>query len=235
MVEILKQIKTKSDNNIVLLGLNQLSTVNPPARPPQLSTLIVGCFHGDEPQGKFLIENYIKTKPSTVDHKLSTLNSQLSTLLIPCLNPDGLAAGVRTNANGVDLNRNFPAANWQLGERTEKNEFWGGQSPASEIETQFLISVIEEYKPKLILTLHAPFKVVNYDGPARESAEKIAQIIGYPVEKHIGYPTPGSFGIWAGVERGIPTITLELDDKTEVTQLVTPVNKIFDELSFLFR
>ncbi|MDR1327858.1 MAG: DUF2817 domain-containing protein [Heliobacteriaceae bacterium] len=181
------------------------------------SVLVIGVIHGDEPQGKFLIEDYIGAHPES------------PLLFIPCLNPDGLAAGTRTNANGVDLNRNFPASNW---ERTEKNEFWGGESPASEVETQFLISVIEEYKPKLILTLHAPFKVVNYDGPARETAEKIAQIIGYPVEEHIGYPTPGSFGTWAGVEKGIPTITLELDETCPVENLIEPVSKIFDMLSF---
>lgn len=33
---------------------------------------------------------------------------------------------------------------------------------------------------------------------------------GYPVAATIGYPTPGSFGAWAGIELGIPVITLEL-------------------------
>ena len=146
-------------------------------------------------------------------------------LFIPCLNPDGLQLGQRTNANGVDLNRNFPTKNWEL---TEKNEFFGGEKPASEIETQFLIDVINQYKPETILTLHAPFKVVNYDGPARELAEQISQIIGYPVEESIGYPTPGSFGTYAGIERQIKTITLELDETCHVEELLTPVHKIFD-------
>lgn len=180
--------------------------------------LVVGVVHGDEPQGKFLIENYISANPDS------------PLLFIPCLNLDGLLAGTRTNANGVDLNRNFPTANWESGER---GEFFGGESPASETETRFLIDVIEEYKPKLVLTLHAPFKVVNYDGPARETAEKIAEIIGYPVQEHIGYPTPGSLGTWAGVEKGIPTITLELDEECPVENLIEPVSKIFDLLKNL--
>ncbi len=148
-------------------------------------------------------------------------------LFIPCLNPDGMARGVRTNSNGVDLNRNFPTKNWEL---TEKNEFFGGEKPASEIETRFMIEVLEEYKPKLILTLHAPFKVVNYDGPAKEISEKISEIIGYPVEASIGYPTPGSFGTYCGIERNIPTVTLELDETCPVKDLVPPVHKIFDML-----
>ena len=154
-------------------------------------------------------------------------------LFIPCLNPDGMQLGRRTNANGVDLNRNFPTKNW--GEDTSlagdnPSNYFGGETPASEIETQFVIDVIEKYKPELIITLHAPYKVVNYDGPAKDTAEKISKIIGYPVEASIGYPTPGSFGTYAGVERQIPTITLELDETCPVEDLIEPVHKIFNEL-----
>lgn len=157
-------------------------------------------------------------------------------LFIPCLNPDGMQLGQRTNANGVDLNRNFPTKNW--GENHGDNAtcddaetaYYGGTSGGSEIETQFLIDTIREFKPNRILTLHAPYKVVNYDGPAKELAEKISTIINYPVEASIGYPTPGSFGTYAGVERQIPTITLELDEVCPIEDLVEPVHKIFDEL-----
>ena len=133
----------------------------------------------------------------------------------------------RTNLNNVDLNRNFPTKNWKL---TEKNEFFGGEFPASEIEKKFLIDIIDEYKPELILTLHAPFKVVNYDGDAEEYAERISGITGYPAEASIGYPTPGSFGTWAGIERKIPTITLELDEKVDVKELEKPVFEVFEYL-----
>lgn len=177
------------------------------------STLVIGCFHGDEPQGKALIESYLEKNPLT------------NLLFIPCLNEYGFENNIRVNENGVDLNRNFPTENW---EKTEKNEFFGGDSPASEIQTRFLVELIEEIKPKLILTLHAPYKVVNYDGPAEDIAEQISQIIGYPVEASIGYPTPGSFGTWAGIERKIPTITLELDEEIDVKELVEPMFKIFE-------
>ena len=138
-------------------------------------------------------------------------------------NPDYITA----NENGVDLNRNFPTQNW---EKTEKNEFFGGEEPASEIETRFVMETVEKYKPRLILTLHAPYKIVNYDGDALVAANAISKIIGYPVEESIGYPTPGSFGTWAGVEKGIPTITLELDEEVEVQLLQEPVFKIFEML-----
>lgn len=177
--------------------------------------LVIGCMHGDEPQGEYLINEYLKD------------NSDTKISFIPCLNPDGVKAQTRVNSNGVDLNRNFPTKNWEL---TEKNNFYGGNEPASEIETQFLISVIEEFKPELILTLHAPYKVVNYDGNALDIANKISEIIKYPVEASIGYPTPGSFGTWAGIDRNIPTITLELDEEIEVKELRKPVFEIFKML-----
>ena len=180
--------------------------------------LVIGVFHGDEPQGKFLIEKYYET------HKNTNL------LLLPCLNETGYQKGTRKNSNGVDLNRNFPTKNWEL--TNIEDDYFGGNSPASEEETKFVVNVVEKYSPKLILTLHAPYKIVNYDGgeDARVISEKISGIIGYPVEKNIGYPTPGSFGTWAGIERKIPTITLELDETVDVEKLVEPVFKVFEML-----
>lgn len=177
--------------------------------------LVLACMHGDEPQGEYLIKEYLNFKPNT---KL---------MFVPCVNPDGVVSKTRVNSNGVDINRNFPTKNWEL---TEKNEFFGGEKPMSEIETKFLVDVIEQNKPNLILTLHAPFKVVNYDGDAQEVAEKVSEIIGYPVEASIGYPTPGSFGTWAGIEHEIPTITLELDEEIDVNELREPMFKIFEML-----
>ena len=159
--------------------------------------------------------------------------SESNLLFIPCLNPDGLQNNTRTNANGVDLNRNFPTLNWgedTSGAGDNSSDYYGGSSAASEIETQFLIDTIKKYSPSLIITLHSPYKVVNYDGPAEEIAQKISKIINYPVEASIGYPTPGSFGTYCGVERQIPTITLELDEKIPVEDLIQPVFDIFDML-----
>lgn len=203
-MQILKQTKTNNKNELLLLGG---SFSNNPI-------LVVGVVHGDEPQGEDLINRYLAANESGM-------------LFIPSLNPDGKQLGRRTNSNGVDINRNFPTKNWEL---TKKDNYFGGESPASEIETKFLINVIEEYKPKLILTLHTPYKIVNYDGPAKEVSEKISEIINYPVEESIGYPTPGSFGTYAGVEKNIPTITLEMDEEEDINSLYPKVKKIFEYL-----
>lgn len=200
--------KTYSKNN------NEIALIEQCNEKFNKTVLIIGVVHGDEPQGKFLIENYLNVSmPPKSDARGTN-----KLLFIPCLNPDGFALKTRENANLVDINRNFPTQN-------NKKEF----SP--EIETKFIMDTIEEFSPDIILTFHAPYKVVNYDGPAEKIAEKISQITGYPVSNDIGYPTPGSLGTYAGVEKNIPIITLELDEEIDVKELVQPVNKIFDYLS----
>ena len=208
MIKLVKTAKTVKNNTIELL-----ETEN---EKYDKTILIIGVFHGEEPQGEYLIKEYLKTDLSGIKNKL---------LFIPCLNPDGKSINKRQNANGIDLNRNFPTKNWK---KTDNPEYFGGISPASEIETKFMMEVLSDYKIDAILSIHAPFKIVNYDGPAQEIAEKISEITGYPVQSDIGYPTPGSFGNYAGVERQIPTITLELPED-ETNEHMWRVNKpVFD-------
>ena len=186
------KINTKNKNEILLLKRVSKEDF-------EKTVLVIGVFHGDEPDGEYLINRYLSERAETKNRLL----------FIPCLNPDGKAVNTRTNANGVDLNRNFPTKNWQ---QSDNDEYFGGKEPASEDETRFMIYVIEKYKPDLIITLHEPYSIVNYDGPAEGTAQKISKITGFKTEASIGYPTPGSFGTYCGIERNIPTITLELPE-----------------------
>lgn len=212
-MEVVKKVFSKNKNLIQLIKCPAIGKVSK-------NILIIGVFHGEEPQGKFLIEEYLKEKRD--------LQFKNNMFFIPCLNPDGLAINTRQNANGIDLNRNFPTINWKKVENT--SDYYGGESSASENETKFIMEIIKELSPDVILTLHAPYKVVNYDGPAGEIAKEISKIIDYPTSNDIGYPTPGSFGNYAGVERKIPTITLEVDEDIDVENLKKPVFKIFEYL-----
>ncbi|MFM9960395.1 MAG: M14 family murein peptide amidase A [Planctomycetaceae bacterium] len=168
-------------------------------------TLIFAAIHGDEPATEFvakqLVEHLTKNPAAHYGRRV---------VIVPVANPDGLARRTRTNAREIDLNRNFPAKNFAVG---KKGRYFGGEAPASEPETQLLIQLIEDWKPDRIVSLHAISRGKhgnNYDGPAERLAEAMNFHNQYAVLKSIGYPTPGSFGSWAGVDRQLPTITLEV-------------------------
>lgn len=167
-----------------------------------VATLIFAGIHGDETSaavvGQKLLD-HLDTNPA--------LPSNGTLALIPLVNPDGLAAKTRVNANGVDCNRNFPASNWK---KTPKGRFHTGTSPASEPETLAVMKAIELVRPTRVVSIHSGLRCNNFDGPGEPLAAVLAAHNGYPVQSSIGYPTPGSFGSWAGIDRSIAVATLEL-------------------------
>jgi protein MpaA len=164
-------------------------------------------MHGNEPKSVYVCRRFIDLLQADPD-----VGAHVSWIIVPVVNPDGLERRKRKNARGVDLNRNFPTKNWELSRRP-RSRMYGGSGPASEPETKAVIRAVERFQPAWIVTVHSIDRgrfCNNYDGPARKLAQKMARHNKYPVRASIGYPTPGSFGTWAGIERGIPTLTLEL-------------------------
>jgi protein MpaA len=168
--------------------------------------LILGGFHGDEPKGVFVARRLIDLLQAEAG-----ADTRGCWIIVPVVNPDGYERRRRRNANGVDLNRNFPTRNWTPTSR--RSRMYGGERPVSEPETRAVIKVVNRHRPSRIVTVHSidgHRHCNNYDGPGRAVARGMGRLNGYPVRTSIGYSTPGSFGTWAGVERAIPTITLEL-------------------------
>jgi protein MpaA len=173
--------------------------------------LILGGIHGNEPTSAAVCRELL----TYLANHVQELNGSCIALL-PEANPDGLSRKLRTNTNLVDLNRNFPANNWK---KTRKSSFFGGDAPASQPETKLLMALIDELKPSRIVSIHSMDDPCNnYDGPGEALARAMAACNGYPVKASIGYPTPGSFGSWAGGDRGIPVITLELPNRAPVAK-----------------
>jgi protein MpaA len=166
---------------------------------------IFGGIHGNEPTSAYVaheLSSYLRAHPEVLAGRTVGILAEA--------NPDGLTRGSRCNANGVDLNRNFPARNWK---RSDRKGSRGGCRPGSEPETQAILRSMELLHPARVVSLHAATEghyCNNYDGPARQLAQLMARTNRYPVKARMGYPTPGSFGSWAGIDRGIPTVTLEL-------------------------
>jgi protein MpaA len=159
------------------------------------SLLVFGGIHGDEPGSVELCMRYARNGcPEGV-------------AIINALNPDGLIAKRKNNAHNVDLNRNFGARNWRADHLAN---YFPGDAPESEPETQALVRIIDELRPRVIVSVHQPFACVNWDGPSEALARAMSAECGYPAVASVGYPTPGSFGSRYGVDLALPVITLEL-------------------------
>lgn len=170
--------------------------------------LFISGIHGDEYSAISItylwMLNMLKYQDKTTQHWL----------FLPLTNPDGLyrKPATRINANNVDLNRNFPSPDWdelaldywKKYYKRNKRRFPGNQAN-SEPETQWLVHLIDEFKPDAIISVHAPYGLVDYDGPEYAIPNKIGAL------KHRELGTyPGSLGRYAGEYLKIPVLTLEL-------------------------
>lgn len=166
--------------------------------------MVLSGIHGDELAGALLAKALIATL------ELEPLSDNLTVIIVSEVNPDGVATRKRVNARGVDINRNFPAKSWRP-EYKDKLRY-PGSKPGTEPETQAIIKLLELYPPDLIITFHAALGCVNWDGPGEEIAGLMARTNGYPLCASLGYETPGSLGQYTGIDRRIPSITIELRD-----------------------
>ncbi len=193
------------------------------------TTLVLGGVHPDELTPipiTFKFANHLQANPNLIPEGSRVI-------IAPLVNPDGFfrRGASRTNGRGVDVNRNFftqdwyaTAKNWWAEKRNKNVSHFPGHIPNSEIETLFQIWLIDTYKPDKIISVHAPLGFYDYDGPGdqkpralTESEEKARTLVrnmsansrNYKIVDFTFYP--GSLGNYAGNERGIPTVTLELE------------------------
>lgn len=175
---------------------------------PQL--ILIGGVHGDEPEGSFFVEDFLaETEKKNLDSGF-----RICVRVIPAYNPDGLAENSRTNANGVDLNRNFPAQDWSPEYKADR--YFPGKNASSEPETKALVELLRTYKPFLVVHCHTYIPQINYTGEiSRTWAEKIARDFEHPVTDNIGYPTPGSLGQYCFYNLKTACVCIELPEQVE--------------------
>ena len=132
--------------------------------------LVIGCIHGDEFVGNRVVD-ILRDMP---------LEGNIDLWMVRTMNPDGQQLRTRQNANGVDLNRNFPG-NWQ---KIGKPGSWqyAGTDSASEPEVQGLVKLGELVKPEFVIWYHQDYFRIGpgtgHDGDVRA---KYASLVGLPL------------------------------------------------------
>ena len=190
--------------------------------------LVIGAIHGDELSSASLALHWIRLAGQIPADAPQAVHWRF----IPVLNPDGLLSQPpsRVNAHGVDLNRNFPTPNWAneakvyWEKRTRKDpRRYPGSTPLSEPESRFVHDEMQRFKPQLIVSIHAPYGVLDFDGPSVPPAR-----LGRLYLDQVGI-FPGSLGNYGGVHKGVPVVTIELPNSTR-TPLDTEMRQMWLDL-----
>ncbi|MCB0407145.1 MAG: succinylglutamate desuccinylase/aspartoacylase family protein, partial [Bdellovibrionales bacterium] len=179
--------------------------------------LMMGGVHGDEPEGVALAEGLLRWLTE------NTTKIRQNWILIPCLNIDGYSANprTRTNGNGVDLNRNYPASNWSPESKGER--YYPGPSPGSEPETQAIVQLMKLTQPKFMIHFHSWEPMIVLTGPPNlKEAHYLSESCGYKIEGNVGYPTPGSLSHYGWVDQKTPIICIEEQEKLKDLSVVWP-------------
>ncbi len=211
---------------IMLSRFARMDEVEPTGR-----ILLLGGVHGDELSSVSIVFEWMQFLKLHNDGKFVWD-------VVPVMNPDGLFQknSTRTNANGVDLNRNMPTANWAA----EALNYWRrktgsaprkfpGNHAGSELETQWLMHEIDQFRPDMIISVHAPHNLIDYDAPSRKYAPRQ---FGHLKGGLLG-TFPGSLGNYAGVTRGIPVVTIELASADKAVPVKLAHDMWSDMLSWL--
>jgi len=130
-------------------------------REAERRILVVGCIHGNECAGIRATRRLALLGPPP-DGSVMWIVHQL--------NPDGARRGVRQNARGVDLNRNFRAA-WRSGGRPWDGEY-PGPRPFSEPETRAIRRLVLRIRPHVTMWYHQPQRMVRAWGASVAAARR---------------------------------------------------------------
>jgi murein peptide amidase A len=173
------------------------------ASTPNKKILVISLIHGDETPATSVARAWVT--------RLERIDPRNSWRVIPIANPDGNKARTRTNANKVDLNRNFPSEHWdrealhrwKIQTKSDPRRYPGPKS-GSEPETQCLVSHLSKFKPDFIISVHTPLGVLDFDGP------KVKNPSFSPLPWVSLGNYPGSLGRYMWVNNKVPVLTIEL-------------------------
>ncbi len=166
--------------------------------------LFFAGIHGNE---KGTVD-MLRTLADVLTDQPSTVSSEKRVVIIPLLNPDGYSEDLyRTNANGVNLNRNFATPGWTT---NPDEETFAGTEPFSEAETRVLRSVVQECAPSMMIAFHSQGGVISPEASPESAAlgDWYASKTGYTIYNDWNYP--GTATQWFANTTGNPAITVEI-------------------------
>jgi murein peptide amidase A len=150
--------------------------------PSAPSAVVVGVIHGSEPAGLSVVRR-LRRMP---------LPEGVHLWLVPTVNPDGLAAGTRQNAHGVDLNRNW-SVGWVPNGRPWDG-YYSGPRPLSEAENRAMRAFMLRVRPALTIWYHQPLAEVYGSDPHVRVLRRYARLTGLPYHR-LAAP-PGAATRW---------------------------------------
>jgi protein MpaA len=158
--------------------IEAIETGNPAAA---LKVVVIGCIHGNEPAGIGIADDLAAMTPA----------QGVDLWVVPDMNPDGVAANTRYNADHVDLNRNFP---WEWQKPSKKLDRYSGKRALSEPESQVVERLLLQVKPQLVIWFHQPYDVVDESGGSVALEQLFSSFTGEPITELPRYP--GSAAEW---------------------------------------
>jgi len=142
--------------------------------------LVVGCIHGNECAGLAIARQLTRTPPPT----------ETDLWVVADLNPDGAANRTRGNAQGVDLNRNFP---WRWTRLT--GTYDSGPRPLSEPETRAAVRLLVRIRPSIAIWFHQHLNLVDDSSGKLAIEQRFARAAGLQLARLVR--EPGSAVTWA--------------------------------------
>jgi predicted deacylase len=181
--------------------------------------MIVAGIHGGYEHNTVVLAykliTYLESNPGLIP-------ADQTLFILPVLNPDGYERsrgfGGRANDNNVDINRNFPShwqAEWPRAGCWDYIPITGGTGPASEPETQALITFVEEHDLQAFISYHSAALGIFPGGQPPDPgslalAEAISEVSDYPYPPiDAGCAFTGQLVDWIS-DQGIPGIDIEL-------------------------